>query len=137
MADVCCTIVFNGENEVLMLKRARNTSSPGTWNFPGGSEDEGETRWQTAARELYEEANIVVQKEDLKYIGNITFDYDPSRKIHFFIGEKFSGDVKINWESSEFKWVPVDEIQDYEFPGGKLNQKLQHSIEMYLEDNND
>tara|TARA_R100000152_G_C6750507_1_gene174151 strand:- start:112 stop:615 length:504 start_codon:yes stop_codon:yes gene_type:complete len=110
-------IVTNSENKILILKRSKNIGSfPNAWNFPAGGEDPGETAAQTAIRECFEETNLRLDESDLIYIG--TFDIDNSdrvNEINYFITTKYSGDIKLDWENSEYKWVSSDELKEYEF----------------------
>ena len=56
-------VVYTPELEVLLLERADH---PGFWQSVTGSQDEGETLEQTAARELGEETGIVARPADLE-----------------------------------------------------------------------
>ena len=56
-------VVYTPELEVLLLERADH---PGFWQSVTGSQDEGETLEQTAARELAEETGIVARPADLE-----------------------------------------------------------------------
>lgn len=56
-------MLFNKENQVLMLRRLDN----GCWCFPGGGMDLGESTEDTARRELYEKTGLSVK--DLRIFG--------------------------------------------------------------------
>jgi len=53
-----CTIVYR-RGLVLAISRGTNTSD---WNVPGGKVDPGEDLADAAARELYEETGVLVQR---------------------------------------------------------------------------
>jgi dATP pyrophosphohydrolase len=56
-------VVYTPELEVLLLERADH---PGFWQSVTGSQDEGETLEQTAAREVGEETGIAAAPADLE-----------------------------------------------------------------------
>ncbi|KAK0648022.1 NUDIX hydrolase domain-like protein [Cercophora newfieldiana] len=55
--------VFNADNKVLLVQRASHDSMPNLWEVPGGAVDpEDETILHGAARELWEEAGLVLTR---------------------------------------------------------------------------
>ena len=54
-------IVVNKNGEILLQERMDN----GRWGLPGGCQDLGEDLRETAVRELFEETNIKLNKEEL------------------------------------------------------------------------
>jgi len=109
---VVTTAVINKNDEVLILRRAEGGSNPGRWNFPGGSYDEEDRLLAVAAaRETKEESDLDLS--NLRFVGMVPYShYD----LFFFFCDEFEGKVKINFESSEYKWISIDEINDYDFP---------------------
>lgn len=67
------------DNKVLLGKR-KGSHGAGTWAFPGGHLEFGETIEQTAKRELLEETGIRIEKVDL---GPYTNDYMPKEDKHY------------------------------------------------------
>ena len=53
--------VFFEQGRILVMRRAPFMSCPGSWEFPGGKLEAGETLAQALARELREELAITVQ----------------------------------------------------------------------------
>ncbi|KAK4446176.1 NUDIX domain protein [Podospora aff. communis PSN243] len=56
-------VVFNAEDRVLLVQRASHDSMPNLWEVPGGAVDEEDaTILHGAARELWEEAGLVLTR---------------------------------------------------------------------------
>ena len=114
MESAAVVIIPNKNLEVLILKRSSKCSYPGKWNFIGGKIELGETTKEGAKREVLEEAGIEVS--DLEFIlskkTNKFF-------ISFFVAYNFEGNVIINDESTEYKWVKIYHLNQYEFIDNK------------------
>jgi 8-oxo-dGTP diphosphatase len=99
-------VLRNKEGSMLLLKRDISSRwAPEKWGFPGGKIDEGETPQAAAARELKEETTLSVNS--LERVGTIA-------KVAVFTAPSYSGDVKIDHEHTDFRWVSPSEL--------KLNQ---------------
>lgn len=126
---VSVVIVINENNEILALKRSQSASGHnGLWNFPGGGVEDDESIYDAAIRELYEEAGLKAKEDDLIY-----FETHSTGKlvIHYFITNKFDGQVEINKESSEYKWAKISEIKKMDFV--PLTPNMFNDIEYYME----
>lgn len=104
------------KDRVLILKRSPESPSPNKWNFPGGSIEEGEAVPEGAARELYEESGLEKDLEELRYLGHKEVR---SLNLYFYAAYFENPEVEINRESTEYKWVNLDEIMEHDFVGGK------------------
>ena len=108
-----CVVVINDKGEVLFLKRIEHSAHPfpGLWGFPGGGSDEGETKEECAAREMYEETGLKA--------NNLTFIEERRNKnksIYFFKCVDFSGQVdtnKVQEEHTDFKWINPNNLDNY------------------------
>jgi 8-oxo-dGTP diphosphatase len=126
------TVAVVDEDKVLILQRSEDVNGGGWWNFPGGSIEEGESVEEGTVRELKEEASLLVDSSNLTEIGTLIRE---DLAVNFFITDQFSGEVKINWESDDYEWVTIDELDNYEFVGGgKLYPGILESIVAYMED---
>lgn len=135
MNDVAATVIINDKGEILILKRSdKCDSGKGLWNFPGGSIEDEEGTAVAASRELNEETGLTANPDALLYVGSREFDNAKGRFIHFFITDEFSGEVNINYESSEFAWTSMKNLNDYLFVGGGIvPPKLVKSIKEFME----
>ena len=107
--------LFNGERSILLLRRKDNDK----WTMPGGTLDFGESMTDCAIREVREETGLNIRITGL--IGTYT---DPRILIGYSDGEvrqEFtlvyaadieSGELKIDDESKEYRWVPLTSAVD-------------------------
>ena len=96
------------------------------WVLPKGWIDPGETKEQTAAREVKEEAGV--EAEIQKYLGEITIFYTNPEKekvrktSHFFLMKYKSGDPEKDhgWEVENTQWLVAKEAAEkLDYPGEK------------------
>lgn len=126
---VSTIIVVNENSEILVLKRAPgNRSFADYWNFPGGGVEPNETIETAAVRELQEEAGLVVSEKDLTYFEVSSL---PKLIVHHFMTNRFQGEVEINWESTEFRWVSIEEIKTLKFI--PISPNMLNDIKYYME----
>lgn len=100
--------VLNSEIQFLILKQIQ-----GHWSFPKGHADEGETKLETAIRELEEESGLkgVELISDLpQIIDEYTIKPGTPEETHkvveFFIGRVYNKDVKMQkGEIFDYKWI--------------------------------
>lgn len=111
-SGIASAVVLNDNGDILILQRASDSSwQPNRWNFPGGKVDIGETPEQGAIRETKEEAGIDISNLDLLKQFKTNNGWD----ISIFITNNFTGNVKIDYESSNAHWLKEDEIDSFEF----------------------
>ncbi len=67
---VACVWVYDGRGNLLLTRRAREKSYPGTWENSGGAAKAGETSRAAVARELFEETGIRAPEEDFELIDS-------------------------------------------------------------------
>jgi 8-oxo-dGTP diphosphatase len=131
---VVATVVLNKNDEILLLQRASGKSWGGRWNFPGGKYDSTDKDLMSAAkRETQEEAGITVS--DLEFMGKVRYK---SFDMYIYSTRTYEGEVKINDESDDFKWVKANELSEYEFPmNGIINWHIYDAIVNLAGDNNE
>lgn len=77
---VVCVWVHDGKGHLLLTRRAKEKSFPGTWENSGGAAKAGETSRQAIVRELHEETGILAKEEEFELLdtgrdGNTHYDY--------------------------------------------------------------
>jgi len=96
------------ENEILLIHKKTGLGK-GKINAPGGKIEEGESPYDCAIRETFEE--VCVQPSDVKKAGELFFQFVDGLTIHgyVFYTDKYSGTPKETREANPF-WCSVDEI---------------------------
>ena len=85
--------------------------SPAIWALPKGTPDAGETREETAIREVVEETGLQVERE--VYIGSIDYwfvrDRDRCHKtVHYYLMRPTGGHESLHdHEFDEVRWFPA------------------------------
>ena len=69
----------------------------------------GETKEETAIRETKEETNLDILESWLTYVEC------KNGRNHLFKTEKFTGDVEIDWESVDYKWFFLEDLESGEY----------------------
>jgi 8-oxo-dGTP pyrophosphatase MutT (NUDIX family) len=95
------TAVFGGDNKVLLVK---HTYAPG-WVLPGGGVERGETIFQSAAREIQEEAAIIAEEQPILKGFCMNDAQFPGDHIAILVVRKFS----------QRPWKPSLEISHAQF----------------------
>lgn len=111
-------ILINEKNKILILKRT-NYSDMGEdkWDFPGGSVNIDEDVNDAIKREVKEELQIELEETRVFKInsgkgvpsGQFIFVLFASRQYNLGDG------IKLSKEHSEYKWISLNEIDDYKF----------------------
>lgn len=110
-------IIVQSEDKILLQRRADRES----WGLPGGTQDIGETFEETALRELKEETNLDALINDFQLIavvsGNSRKNLYPNGDVVYnntvlFGVEKYTGELKWDFESKEMKFFSIDELPE-------------------------
>ena len=128
-------VVFHAEGEKDYFLILQHKDAEGSWSFPKGHHEEGESPRETALRELAEEAGIT----DIKIIDTplIHEEYEINhgsekilKKNDYFIGFTKSKEVKIQeGEISAYKWATQKEALEtfqYESRKNVLTKALEY-----------
>lgn len=106
-------ILFVHDGKVLLLKRSQSAQdAPGTWGFPGGGIEAGETPEVAARREYGEECG------DEPYVGALTPLYTSSDGFQCF-GATGYAEPHLNDEHTDWGWFGFDDLPTPLHPGMK------------------
>ena len=137
---ITTTCVIYKDDKYLITRRSLEKKFlAGKWHVPGGglSTDDytnlpkgGQDQWYnplTAGirREVKEEVNLEIGTPE--YLIDLTFikpDGTPVLNISFFAPYK-NGDIKLDEDTMDYKWVSIDELKNYDLIKG-----LDEEIEM-------
>lgn len=101
-------VILQYDDEVLLLKRSKKSNNPKLWNFPGGGIEKNETAKKSAVREVKEEAGIDIKVQDLIFTERQVTN---ERVMYFYtVFLERKPDVKLNKESSDFKWLKWEDF---------------------------
>jgi 8-oxo-dGTP diphosphatase len=104
------------DGKVLLVRRAGQPSM-GLWTLPGGRVEVGETLVDAVQREVMEETTLTIAVIGLAgYREVILTEAVGDRGRHFvilpFAARYVAGDITLNDELGDARWVTIDEIGD-------------------------
>lgn len=106
--------IVNDKNQFLITQRAPNKSYPLMWECTGGSALAGENGLQACIREIKEELNLDVDKNNVNLIGSALryFKGCPDiLEVYIFKSNAKIEDIKIQEdEVNDVMWASKDEI---------------------------
>lgn len=113
-------MLVDPERGVLMQHRALWSVEGGTWGFPGGARDMGESAVEAAVRESWEEAGVPDQDgSGIEILETHVLDLDTWSYTTVIAKTLRRFDAVINDpESIQLAWVPLDELDDFELHPG-------------------
>lgn len=134
MVCACGCLIFNKKGQVLLQRR----SDDSLWGNPGGSMDLGETIYETIIREIKEETNLDIKKENLKifniYSGEEQHHIYPNNDEVYFVNiifetDTYSGKIVNDSESCELRFFDIDNLptnitKPFECVAKDLKQKI-------------
>jgi len=114
------TSFIRSNNKILILKRSEKVKSmKGLWAGISGIIEKDESPLERAKIEIFEEIGILENEIRLiKSTKEIRIN-SPQYKNHEweifpFLFESKKPNVKLNWENSEFRWIEIEELKNYE-----------------------
>ncbi|HJL67464.1 MAG TPA: NUDIX domain-containing protein [Nitrosopumilus sp.] len=113
------TSFIKNNDKLLILKRSEKVKSmKGLWAGISGIIENNEIPLQRAKIEIFEEVGITEEKIKLIKSAKEMRINAPQYKNHEwevfpFLFESEKPDVSLNWENSEFRWIEVQELKNY------------------------
>ncbi len=106
--------IINENNQLLIVKRAKDDSRPGVWELPGGGIEFGENPQDAIIREVKEETGLDVFIFETSHAKSIIYANGNKHLIRIFYIcglVDTSQQVVLNKEHSDFQWIDFKEIQ--------------------------
>jgi 8-oxo-dGTP diphosphatase len=105
------------DGKIALIKRG-NEPSKGKWTIPGGLVEVGESLEVAVIRETKEEVCLEVENPHLlDVVDNVDLDEHGKVKYHYVIIDYLvhvkSGIIQAASDAEELRWVPFDEVEDY------------------------
>ena len=109
--------VIINQGKIALIKRG-NEPSKGKWTIPGGLVELGENLQAAVIRETKEETCLEVDNPCLiDVVDNVDLDEQGKVKYHYVIIDYLvhvkTGTIKAASDAAELRWVPFDEVEDY------------------------
>ena len=114
------TSFIKDNDKLLILKRSNKVKSmKELWGGISGMIEGDEEPLERAKIEILEEAGIVEEKitlvKSIKEMRVSSPQYENHEwEIFPFLFESKNPDIKLNWENSDFKWINIEELENYE-----------------------
>jgi len=103
------------DNQILLLRRYNTGYEDGNYSFPAGHLDGNETLEDAIVREVKEEIDVNIEKQNLTLEHLIHRNADDSERIDFFyIVKNWEGEPRIieKDKCDELKWVNKDDLPE-------------------------
>ncbi len=107
-----CYIEKDGAYLMLHRVKKENDMNRDKWLGVGGKLEEGESPFDCARREIFEETGVM--PKNLKYRGIITFvsDLFGTEYMHLFTSDAYESEINYNCDEGVLEWVAKEKIKD-------------------------
>jgi 8-oxo-dGTP pyrophosphatase MutT (NUDIX family) len=122
-------VILRPDKKVLMQLRDNNSKRyKNMWCFPGGACEGEETYHDTVVREVKEEYELEIKKEECELLTTRTMGF-----THVFICHIDDTQHPVLNEGADMKWMNIEEIRKIVL--GYNQQDILHKLEQYLKPN--
>ena len=124
--------IIEKEGKFLMVQEAKKKCY-GKWNFPAGHLEEGETIYDGAIREIFEETGCRVRLTNVLPIINTKLE-----NVNFifinFVAELVEEDIKFNKEEIlDVKWIDKKDIKEMNYNSLRDEKLIKKTLEIFEE----
>ena len=124
--DVVAGVIFSGDR-LLLHRRKKGDALEGTWEFPGGKVEEGETQEEALRREILEEMGLEIEVEEK--LGEVVHEY-PHIHIRLIAYKAQTENRKVESREGACRWVHPQEVEHYPLSPAdfRLWQKIKDAL---------
>lgn len=100
---------------------------PNMWDLPGGGREGGETPFETAERELFEELSVNITADKILYQRFDCSALDPTVHVHFFVArwDDLSDQAIILGDEGQcWRWMALQDFITHEKAVPSLKERL-------------
>ena len=132
-----CKIALICDGQILTILRDDKETIPwpNLWELPGGGREEDETPFECVAREVYEELNIQLSKDDVIWSRVYPSMLDENKKSVFLVGkltqEQFES-IIFGDEGQSYKLVSIEEFLTSDRVVSQLQERVRDYVEKSL-----
>jgi 8-oxo-dGTP pyrophosphatase MutT (NUDIX family) len=122
MPKVVTCVLVNNEGKLLVLKRSDKVKTyKGLWGGVAGYIEENETPYDTAIKEIKEEAgldekdvNLIKKLDPIHFTDNYNGERYDWKIFPFLFKTEKKKKIDIDWEHLEYRWIPPPDIVKYD-----------------------
>lgn len=107
-----CYIEKDGAYLMIHRVKKKNDVNHDKWLGVGGKFEAGESPFDCARREIFEECGV--EATDLKYRGIVTFVSDEygTEYMHLFTATEYEGNIDFNCDEGNLEWVKKENVKN-------------------------
>ena len=104
-----CYLEKDGKYLMLHRIKEKNDINEGKWLGVGGHFEEGESPYDCAIREVFEETGLVLASANYRAVVTFASDAYESEQMHLFTSDAFLGEL-IECPEGELCWIDKNEV---------------------------
>lgn len=102
-----CIMIYDRSGDRLLFCKRVKDPYMGKYNLVGGKIEDGESGFDAAYRELYEETGITRKDTELRHMMDFTY-YNQNCYVEVYVG-RLDSDIELKPETHPLFWLHMDE----------------------------
>jgi 8-oxo-dGTP diphosphatase len=108
------------DQRYLLCRRGPAESGAGSWEFPGGKIDAGETEKVALVREIQEELCVEVSEKQLVYVSEHFHQYS-TKHVHIYLFKYDVEEIQFKLvDHDQAEWVLLSEMLNYQLAAADI-----------------